>query len=368
MSQLQTVELSEATSRLPEISEMGASAINIGPHAVFICALGFESRCLSIPETLAAAGVSCGEAFYVEYDTNRAENEVNLPRLKDALEKMAGRHVESVPGDDAAFGRILKGHVERLADHGARIIVDISVMANRVVMACLKVLLESRASVTVLYSEAAQYYPTLKEYKEDKRGWKDAEDGGLEQGVGEVVISAEFPGEHPEPLPDCVVVFPTFRAERARAIIATVDPALLLKPGEKVVWMVGRPHLESNEWRIAALRELNDIPATALSYEVSTFDYRDSMVSLYKLYDKMGGNYKISIAPLGSKMQSLGVALFCFVRPDVRVVVARPKSYNAKHFSDGCAQTWQIDFGPMSDIRALLESVGTLRITGDREG
>ena len=68
------------------------------------------------------------------------------------------------------------------------------------------------------------------------------------------------------------------------------------------------------------------------------------------------------MSPLGSKMQALGTALFCYMHPEVRLVFALPKEYNAADYSTGCKDFWQVDFGPFDKLRANLDKVGMLRI------
>ena len=76
----------------------------------------------------------------------------------------------------------------------------------------------------------------------------------------------------------------------------------------------------------------------------------------------MSERYTITLSPLGSKMQALGTALFCYMHPDVRVIFSTPKEYNATQYSKGCKEVWKLDFGPLSELRRRLDQVGTLRV------
>ena len=38
----------------------------------------------------------------------------------------------------------------------------------------------------------------------------------------------------------------------------------------------------------------------------------------------------------------------------------RQEEYNAALYSEGCRETWKIEFGSLSDLRSLLMSVGKL--------
>jgi hypothetical protein len=59
-------------------------------------------------------------------------------------------------------------------------------------------------------------------------------------------------------------------------------------------------------------------------------------------------------------MQAVGAALFAHIHPDVAVLFAMPKEYNAAQYSDGCVDTWLVDFGCVTKLRESLDQIGTL--------
>ena len=95
--------------------------------------------------------------------------------------------------------------------------------------------------------------------------------------------------------------------------------------------------------------------------EVSTFDYKDTLRALEAAHLQYMHEYNISLAPFGSKLQSVAVALFCTMHPDVRIVSAKPRQYGIL-FSEGCKRTWSLDFGATENVRDHLARVGELEI------
>jgi hypothetical protein len=84
---------------------------------------------------------------------------------------------------------------------------------------------------------------------------------------------------------------------------------------------------------------------------------------LENLYAEVSERYRITLSPLGSKFQALGTAWFCHMHPDVGVMFSTPtREYNAAHYSRGCRNTWQVNFGELARLRSRLDQVGTLRI------
>jgi hypothetical protein len=80
------------------------------------------------------------------------------------------------------------------------------------------------------------------------------------------------------------------------------------------------------------------------------------------IYAERCETFNMTVSPLGSKLQALGTSLFCYMHPDVRVMTAIPKIYNAALYSEGCAAIWHLDFGETSSVREQLESVGTIAV------
>src|ERR1039458_8920523 len=71
--------LPEAKHCRPETEPQGRS------ESLFLCALGFEERCLTLPARLAASGYRADHAIYLQYETNSGDNESRLPSLLTAL-------------------------------------------------------------------------------------------------------------------------------------------------------------------------------------------------------------------------------------------------------------------------------------------
>jgi hypothetical protein len=95
---------------------------------------------------------------------------------------------------------------------------------------------------------------------------------------------------------------------------------------------------------------------------VSTFDYKKTFEILERVYQPFDCKYLVNIAPMGSKIQCLGVVMSWYVHPEVAVYFASPREYNAAQYSEGCKATWKIDFDVLTDVRRLLDTVGTLRM------
>ena len=366
MVRARKIELSSIVGKLPDLERFNpAEHPAFGPDDLFLCALGFEPRCLTLPRMLAECGYRSKRVLFFEYDTNVDENAVNRQELTKYLNAISADVQPLSLGDPDypnELRHILKSCSGEASGEVPRVTFDLSVAANRIVVTTMGTLFEAQAYLNLLYSEAATYYPTEIEYTADPSAWRTESQLGLERGVGAVRPSREFPGQHLDQLPDAVILFPTFKAERSQAVIDFVDPSLVGTQGEQIVWLVGVPPLPQNQWRIGALREINDLTKNHIQHEISTLDYKETLSRLESIYKDLWDKYKLTLSPIGSKMQALGSSLFSYMHPDTRIVFAIPKEYNAAQYSDGWRETWRIEFGRLSDLRELLGSVGKLVI------
>ena len=162
MPRLRKIGLEDVIGRLPEIQPLAASS-ELKPEALFVCALGFEQRCLSVPKKLASVGYRAEQARYLRYATNQEDNETNLEPLEGLLNNVA-RSVEPVEADADDFGNAFRSILANLPHESggnpSRVTLDISVMSNRLVMRCMKALLETDVILRVTYAEAEVYHPT----------------------------------------------------------------------------------------------------------------------------------------------------------------------------------------------------------------
>lgn len=364
MRRLHRIELSEVYGRLPEVRPLDTGDASVVDADLFLATLGFEERALSVPRALAEAGVRADHARYFTYATNAPDNRSNETQLVASLGAISD-DVEELFADDREGLERFDGLVRdlgRARGTAPHVVLDISVASNRLILRAMKRLLDAGARLTVVYAEAASYFPSREQFEADPEEWTSDERLGLERGVGDLDLGVEYPGHALDPLPDLLLIFPGFSRERAQAVLSAVDPNLLVAPEQRVTWFVGRPHEIGDAWRLDAMRQVNRLSDSDRQVEVSTFEYREALSVLDGAARLAEQKFRVTLSPMGSKLQALGASLFCFMHPSVRVIFATPVEYNAAQYSEGCRRMWVIDFGPLVEVRALLDSVGKLKL------
>ncbi len=359
-SRITQVDISQLISRLPNAERFHGS-LGGDALAVFICTLGFEERCLKVPTMLASSGAHFDVAVVVTLDTNTEENALNHAELKRSLDVVTDS-VEIMDADDNRFSQHLKALLNRWAGEHKRIILDISSFASRALLKVVNAVLQSDGDFEVLYCEANEYKPTQDEYAQEPQAWQLSSVFGLERGVSSVQAWQEYPGFHPDPLPDLVILLPNLNPGRSMAVVTAVDASIVVEPQKRIVWIVGIPLHTKESWRAQAVRQVNSVPQDARVYEASTFEYKELLPILMKLHEQNAETHRMTLSPLGSKLQSLAIGLFLYMKPDVRVMFSIPKEYNAKNYSLGVREVWRLTFGNIASLRKELDTVGILRM------
>jgi hypothetical protein len=355
-------QLDDVVAALPSATEFAPETLPSSD--LLITVLGFEERCLAIPEALAGAGHRAGRTVICQYPTNPDDNSRNEQPLRALLGRMCSNEPCIVPiAGDLAAG--LREHVEESAPSSARarVVLDISVASNALIIGALSTLLDCDLDLEILYAEADMYRPTRDEYDELSKDQRLANGAELAKGVLDVTTASELPGRHAVGLPHRVIVFPGFDRDRVRAAISQVDNDFIIEIARApLTWMIGQPLHEEDRWRQAALLALHEVPADHEKHVVSTFRYHETMYALEDVNRVCGLQANQSVIPLGSKMQAVGVTLFCFARPEIAVVVAQPREYSAVSYSRGARQLWHLVLGETRTLVGLLHSVDTIAL------
>jgi hypothetical protein len=89
----------------------------------------------------------------------------------------------------------------------------------------------------------------------------------------------------------------------------------------------------------------------------STLDYSETVEVLLGLYWSNATDYRIVLAPTGSKMQTLGCYIAKGIHTDIHVEYPTPESF-LPAYSNGIGTRWIVEFGVLStllsDLRATI--------------
>ena len=326
------------------------TALNaFGDTRTLVLAAGFEERILALPVRLLEAGLCFDRILVLDYP-DKALNEPRRSRLLESLTPI-GRVVEIVPLPEIGNSLALKDLELR-----GPVAVDITGMDRIVAFGVLAFLTDESLPFSILYTEAENYYPLFPFYEKLISGNASVDESFArylsEERTAfaysydcEVVQPACYSGD-PEPgRPFLLVSFFPFKRSRLHLLLQTLEV-------ERKMFILGEPVREDLKWRHAFMRIANwdmirrnkgSVVALPTLYPDQTRDFLESAIYVKGLHL----NYNVVLAPLGSKMQTVGAFLFWRNHPEVTIVFTHPKRFFKEAYSDGYRETFVI---PASDL------------------
>jgi hypothetical protein len=327
----------------------------LGDGDIVIHAPGFEDRTMAVAEAVvSSAGARAVLLDYIPFDHNN--------RVSDVREALLARGVEVADEDILKYNRFEPGDFElrlqrRLLAHGARrVVLDISTMSKLAIMLVLKVCNELDLEVRVKYSEARIYGPSERQF-ERAREKNEIHQPTLQvfTGVHGVVRVDSLASVAMQGQPTAALVFMSFNDALTQVLLNTVYPSRLLL-------INGLP--PKHAWREKATAWIHDQvrqewegdnplqPAVQGGLPMpkrvaSTLDYRETVSLLLQLYWELSANYRVLLAPAGSKLQALGCYLVKALHPDIHIEYPSPKGF-LPYYSSGVGAQWLLNLGQLS--------------------
>ena len=326
---------------LPALKEENEIDFKCG-DIVVVCA-GFEDRAKKVLEQIIERKIEGIFVFIVLYEPIIIENTLNeLLSLCEKANIEASKITYNRKHPDGVGIDI----VNKISSHDGNLWIDISGMSRLLIIQIIDKLKERKtnfSSIKILYSEAEEYPPKESDVsnslKERKDGYSDLP-MFLSSGVLDVSILPELSSITLQGQPIRMVVFPTFSCGQLIALRTIIQPSY-------TTVINGKPPSKENHWRLEAIRTLNEIDKIVHKkdeYTVSTLDYRETYKLITKIYSKYGALEKLVVAPIGSKMQTVGLALVRAHLNDIQIVYPTPQSFiNPGEYTKGVKTTYSLD-------------------------
>lgn len=335
-----------------------AGEVVLESNEVLIHAPGFEDRTLAICDVLKP--VQGSAAILLDYEPHNSSN--RMTKVRDGLANIGLRGTNQSlltynrfdPGD---FETRLEVKLRALCAH--KVILDISTMSKLAIMLTLWVIKKIGISVSVLYAEAGFYGPSEAEFNAAKK-INNVHQPSLQifTGIHGVVRVDSLASVAMQGQPTAALVFMSFNDALTQSLLNTVYPTRLFL-------INGRPPVHS--WREKAMAWIHDhvrrewgddnplhpsgsgLPARS----VSTLDYRETLLLLMKLYWELSANYRILLAPAGSKLQAVGCCFMKALHADVHIEYPSPQGF-LRVYSEGIGKVWFLDIGNIDDLITRL--------------
>ncbi|AWB66683.1 hypothetical protein C2869_09680 [Saccharobesus litoralis] len=383
---LNKFSVSEACIDLPDITLFNHDKIKT--FDLVITTVGFEDRSLAFVQE-SCSEFQCEYALVGKYKTNKVENEINEASITNFFMSHSIHTSEVCADSPLAISKKINEILDNISQEKKiiRCFFDISSASNRFILSVLQTLTSSNLELglSIFYAEPTDYFPQSSEYHSNPEACisealaSSSKEPLIETGVSAVNENELYPGHFPEVGKPFLISIPSYRMTRMGRCIQQIDEQLLSSSNkDSCFWIFGEPKKEILKWRTMYQKSIvenylkkfttedSDSYQPPLTEENSkrccTLNYKEILAALIELADSNLGK-RITIVPMGSKLQAVGVALALYARSECSVLHASPGAFNPNRYSNGIGDKWLLEFESISNVKRIVSKIGELELT-----
>ena len=294
---------------------------------LFICAAGFEERSKVIPLQLAA-----GSMGRVLLCTDKRMHFVNADKTRDAI----AEHFGSMTGiieitiDDplATADSLLLAIRSAPIATDAIVLIDLTTFTHEVLLILLKVVqaaLSASCTLIGVYNGAAEY----------SLG-SDATNKWLTKGVKDIRSVLGYSGLNVPSQKSHLIMLAGFETERAEKLVEFYEPTLLSIGHGDPLASIANSHFDLNR---QFHRKLMDKYRDVQTFTFSCADPSETQRAIEEQIAKFP-NFNVILAPLNTKISTVGVAMAAMKNPSIQVCYASVTTYNERGYSSPSADCY----------------------------
>jgi hypothetical protein len=246
------------------------------------------------------------------------------------------------------------------------IIIDISVMSKYLIIQIICSLSCYKGIIRIIYTEPESHAPSEDEYKKLRENLSNAtilpDDIAVfpSSGVHNVIRTPLLTSTVMQKSPVLLTAFLSFNEQLIRSLLLESSPMHL--------YLINSVSLRY-QWKENAMFDIhrhirdeyqNDNPVGAdgfLQRKTDMLEYSETLELLAAIYRDNCVDYRIVLAPTGTKMQALGCALIKLCCSDIHIEYPIPESYYINGYSSSeIRQIHQVVFNNMPEIITKISS------------
>lgn len=304
------IPLDELPANLPE------------EYNILVCCASFEERCTSIARKLDKEKI-----HKVILVANKELGEYIEPSLRVFKDLFINKihDISLVPKSSVQTADMLrKALEEERQSKNNSYLIDISTFTHEallILLALLKIIVKKGDRVTFIYAGASEYSIGA----EGKDKW-------LSKGITGVQSVLGFPGNMSPGLPSHLLVLVGYEQERATKLIERLEPDFLSLGYGKSGTAIPEIHQDANQFFYELVSKSIATYKNVTSFDFSCSDpwvARDAILSQIR----PPGERNIALAPMNTKISTIGAALAAWDRNDIQICYAPASMYNYVSYS-----------------------------------
>ena len=292
-----------------------------GAIDLFICSASYEERCKSVAKHLnldSIKNVLIAKNFaYLDMVENNYLELSSLFASKNSL--LAIDSNNPIKTADEIINKLSPYGSSEKSQH---VVIDVSTFTHEsllILFAIGRYIFRSNDTIDFIYSTASDY--SIGDNPDNT--W-------LSKGVKEVRSVLGYPGNLVPSRKTHLVILGGHEEYRAYGLIKELEPSLItIGYGDRLEESTA-PHQTTNEKKVERLRSL---VGDVISFEFSCYDPLLTEKKIGEILRNINGSYNTIIAPMNTKISTLGAALYSIKNQEVQLCYAQPEIYNYKKYS-----------------------------------
>jgi hypothetical protein len=303
-----------------EKSELTASLQHLD---LFICSSSFEDRCFSIAREVKKKFTNFKSVIF--FSENEYQEIIdNAEKLSSVLEGCDSIKVPLNTTEALKNAVKINDTLNTLFENKIfrNILIDITTFTHETLLVLYRLLEFKRSSFENLHVS----YVCAKDYSTDT---EDPKEKWLSTGISQIRSVIGYPGVSSPARNNHLIVLFGFESDRTKSLIDELQfDTISLGFGAEGKSIAN--NLQSINYE--RHNELMKYYVNANKFELSLIDPFETQNDLQKQINKFP-NHNTVIAPMNTKISTLGAALLAINNPKVQLIYAKPVDYNSKSYS-----------------------------------
>lgn len=297
--------------------KLNAIEAHFGEIDLFISAISFESRCLSLINSINANKIKT-----IWFTYNKNEQEFYLDNIESAMRNREAELIEFSTDNPLVTAKSL---IQRLnsIDKVENVVLDISTFTHEgllIIFKYLNIYKEKILNLSLAYVGAAKY--SINESNDDDK-W-------LSKGTKTIRSIIGYPGVINPANKNHLIILFGFEIERTQQLIESFEFDIVSIGIGPEGDSIDSEHYNINRKRHIELLEQYPFAETFEFSLTNPFQTKKEIEKQISKYEK----FNVVITPLNNKMSTIGVALAALENPKVQVCYVRAHEYNYKGYSE----------------------------------
>ena len=288
--------------------------------SLFVCSASFEDRCISVPQAIQDAD-ACILAYNEDYYSVSSENFDKLKRLFSRTTVCNMRTDDPLQTADEIVRSVDCTWPAQSATQALQVGIDITTFTRESLLILIKYVwskIKAGDQLTLYYNLAQEYSVGV----EDSDKW-------LSSGIREVRSVLGYPGKFLPSRQNHLIVMTGFEDVRALRLVSEWEPSMLSLGVADSADEHTTMHQRINEER---RRRVQNIFGPVRYFAFSGYDPLRARIALEEQIS-VGGDMNTLIAPMNTKIATIGAGLVGWRNPDVQLCYAQAEVYNYRGYS-----------------------------------